>query len=132
MINDARRAEYWTRFLATRPEFPCGSRLLAQFEAGKITRLCDCGCNSYDLAPGTLSDAAPMAQATGGSGSVFEMAFRTINVPGTLEFVLFADAEGRCTGLEVDFCANSCPVPSELTCEEAPYHVRASETLLSA
>jgi len=49
MSNTLARASKWTHFLASRAEFPAGERLLAAFHAGKITRLCDCGCDSFDI-----------------------------------------------------------------------------------
>jgi hypothetical protein len=129
MGNSAALAEYWTRFIAARPEFHAGTRLLAQFEAGKIKSLCECGCNSYEFAPSRDSRVPLMASADGRYGSIFELMFRTSEPAGSVEFALFVDGEGRLAGLEVDYCANSYPMPGGVSLVEPPYHVRLSKNV---
>jgi hypothetical protein len=48
-MNDAATARHWTEFLAGRKEITGSERLLQHFNVGTITRICDCGCSSYDI-----------------------------------------------------------------------------------
>jgi hypothetical protein len=127
MSNSPAKAAKWTEFVAGRPEFPVGDRLRAAFRAGKITRLCDCGCNSFDIdvPPGT---AEPIASA-GHYRLVFELEFRTEGNDGTLGFLVFANEEGQLAGIDVEYCANSFPLPDEPMVKEPPYHVCVSVAL---
>ncbi|WP_332778287.1 hypothetical protein [Polaromonas sp.] len=128
MPNTFAHASKWTHFLASRAEFPAGERLLAAFHIGKVTRLCECGCNSFDI---EVPDGAvaPLAQPGDSGGSVFELEFRTTEEQGTLEFIVLVGSNGHLAGIEVDYCANSYPVPDEIILMEPPYHVRASASL---
>jgi hypothetical protein len=133
MANTDSTAEKWTEFVASRPEFPAAQKLLAAFRAGKITRLCDCGCNAYEFEVPEDAALLPLARS-GGYGSIFEMEFEVTapgNSPeqGSLEFIVFVDKRGHFAGIEVDFCGNSYPVPDALTLHEVPYHVRCSTEL---
>jgi hypothetical protein len=125
MSNTLARASKWTHFLASRVEFPAGERLLAAFHAGKVTWLCDCGCNSFDIE----GAVAPLAQPGAHGGSIFELEFQTTDEQRTLEFIVFVGSNGHLAGIEVDYCANSYPVPDEPILVEPPYHVRASADL---
>lgn len=49
MKNTPETARHWTQFVANRPGLSAGTELLAQFEEGEITRLCEYGCNSFNL-----------------------------------------------------------------------------------
>ena len=125
MSNTLARASKWVNFLASRSEFPAGDRLLAAFHAGTVTRLCYCGCNSFDIevAEGAVM---PLTQPGTRGGAVFELEFQTAEEQRTLEFVVLVGANGQLSGIEVDYCANSYPVPNEPVLLEPPYHVRAS------
>lgn len=128
MSNTLARASKWVTFLASRSEFPAGDKLLSAFHAGKITRLCDCGCNSFDIEV-EEGAAMPLAQPGDRGGAVFELEFRTSEEQCTLEFVVLVGANGQLSGIEVDYYANSYPVPDEPVLLEPPYHVRTSEAL---
>jgi hypothetical protein len=128
MANSEARAAKWARFIASRPEFPVGPRFLAAFEAGRITRLCDCGCNSFDIEVPEDSSIPPLTKP-GGYGAVFELMFRTTEERGSLEFTVFVGKSGHLAGVDVDYCGNSFPVPDAPTLVEPPYHVRVSEVL---
>ena len=128
MSNTLARASKWIHLLASRAEFPAGERLLAAFHAGKVTWLCDCGCNSFDIEI-PEGAVAPLAQPGARGGSIFELEFQTTEEQRTLEFIVFVGTNGHLTGIEVDYCANSYPVPDEPILVEPPYHVRASAAL---
>ena len=127
MTNSLALAKHWTDFIASRQEFPAGRQLLAQFKAGKVKSLCMCGCNSYAIAPSQDPNVPRLVPADGKYGSVFELMFQTRSEDGSVEFALFADGEGRLAGLDVDYCANSHPIPEPVSLRELPYHVRVSE-----
>lgn len=133
MTNTKETAAKWTAFIADRPEFPAGERLLEALRAGEIIRLCDCGCNAFDLTVPKDSGVKPISK-TGGYGSVFEISFEARgegppNNQGSLEFIVFADNQGHLSGIEVDFCGNSYPIPNSLEVASAPYHVRCSAAI---
>ena len=131
MTNSAARARQWTAFVAGRAEFPAGQALLAQFEVGQIESLCACGCNSYVFAPASVPALPVIASLSACSGSVFELLFRIGPGNATVEFVLFASAEGRLAGMDVHYCGNSYPMPETVVLLEPPIHVRLSESVVA-
>ena len=126
MANTAVTAEGWTRFLASRTYVPCGALLLKHFESGTITRLCDCGCNSYDLAVPANGDLEPLMATSDRSGAVLMLAFyvRDNSEPKrTVEITVFANRDGYLSGVDVDFCGNSMPMPESIEIVEPPFQV---------
>jgi hypothetical protein len=127
MANTPAHAEKWTRFIAARAEFPHGGRLVEAFRAGKITRLCDCGCNSFDIA--VPDGAATPLCGPGKYGSVFQLDFKLRDDEGTLSFCVFVDERGHLEGIDVDYCANSFPMPEAPVVQEPPIDVVVSSAL---
>jgi hypothetical protein len=127
MNNNANLAEKWTKFIAARPEFPAGAGLITQFEAGTITRLCDCGCNSYGLTPSESPDVPGLVAPGGHGGSVFDIEFAVKGGSATVEFHVFVDGLGRLSGIDADYCGNSSGMPHDIELVEPPINVRASE-----
>ena len=125
-MNSGETARRWTEFLASRKEIPRGERLLQHFNAGTITRICDCGCNSYDIKVPRDAEIAPLLPPRGRGGCVFSMAFNLSNRPGSVELDVFVDAEGYLAGVDVSCNANSEPVPDEALLVEPPYHVHGA------
>jgi hypothetical protein len=123
MSNSLSLARSWTEFIAARPEFLCAELLLRQFSAGEVTRLCDCGCNSYDIAVPRDKDFPPLVAAGERGGSVFQLEFNTNKLGKTVGFTLFVDKDGYLAGLDVDYCGNSFRMPENLTLSEPPFHV---------
>lgn len=123
MSNSLSLARSWTEFIAARPELPCGELLLRQFFAGEITRLCDCGGNSYDITVPRDKDFPPLVAAGERGGSVLQLEFNTKESGKTVGFTLFADKDGYLAGLDVDYCGNSFPMPENPTLSEPPFHV---------
>ena len=72
---------------------------------------------------------APLAQPGASGGSIFELEFQTTEEQCTLEFIVLVGTNGHLAGIEVDYCANSYPVPDEPILVEPPYHVRESAAL---
>ena len=48
----------------------------------------------------------------------------------TLEIILLADDSGNFAYIEVDCCANSCPVPDVIAADVEPFHTWATARLL--
>ena len=127
MTNSALKAAEWVEFLARRPEFPSPERLRASFLAGNITRLCDCGCNTFDIEVPESTEVAALA-SSGSFGSFFEINFEATAPSGpvengSIELIVFVDKRGHLAAVEVDFCGNSYPVPEHLIIKDHPYHV---------
>src|ERR1700676_5077453 len=107
-MNDAATARHWTEFLASRKEIAGSERLLQHFQAGTITRLCDCGCSSYDIRVPKNSGLQPLLPAKGHRGGcVLSMAFNLSDRTGSVEFDVFLDAEGFLAGVDVACNSNS-------------------------
>jgi hypothetical protein len=122
-MNDAATARQWTEFLASRKEIAGSERLLQHFQAGTITRICDCGCSSYDIKVPRDSGLQALLPAKDRGGCVLSMAFNLRDRAGSVEFDVFLDAEGYLSGVDVACNANSEPVPANAQLVERPYHV---------
>ncbi len=129
MKNDSASAERWTRFVASRPYVPKADLILAHFLAGKITSLCDCGCNSYELAVPADGALQPLVGEPGRGGCVLSCAFYTSEHEAprrTVEINVHVDAAGLLAGLDVDYCANSFPMPDDPSLVEPPFHIHGA------
>lgn len=124
-MNSEQKARLWTEFMAARKEFPRSTLLLEHFNAGTITRICDCGCNSYDITVASDCGLTPLlpAKEHGRGGCVLSMAFKLSGGEDSLEFDVFADAHGYLAGIDVSSNSNSAPVPDRPQVVEPPYHV---------
>lgn len=115
MPNSVEKAAHWINFLAGVPEVPFADRLKAHFDAGKITRLCDCGCNSFDLGIDTDVVLAPLTNTNGRSGKFFEIAFESAGGP-EIAFLFFVDDRGYLNGINVTRgAANHGAIPDSVT-----------------
>ncbi len=123
MKNTLESAKHWVSFIAARPEFACGEKLLTQFGNAKLTNFCACGCQSFnaEVAVGTLIE--PIAPQSERGGLAFALEFKTTNPEGSLEFIVFTDKYGNFDGMDVHFNGNTEPVPESIQIEEPPYHV---------
>lgn len=123
MTNSIATARKWTEFVASRPEFSPGNRLLEQFEFGDITDICPCGCNSFSIKLPAEAGILPLVPPSVNGGASFLMEFEAIEPKGTLEFIVYTDTAGNLDGLDVHFNANTEPVPEGLRIAKQPYHV---------
>lgn len=114
--------------LLTRSQYPAPMRLAAQFEAAAITRLCDCGCNSFDVAIECAEGLLPLA-ASGAGGMFFEADFALAD-GRQIALLLFCDAKGDLAGVDVQCQGNTEPVPDSPELEDLPLHVYSSDLLL--
>jgi hypothetical protein len=126
MPNDAATATRWATFLGSRAYLPLGDRLLKHFAAGTITRLCDCGCNSFDIRVPSDADVDPFLSPKQNDGAALIIDYRTderTEPHRTLSFIVFVDARGLLSGIEVDYCANAYPVPDGIEPMEPPFQI---------
>jgi hypothetical protein len=121
-MNSEAVARRWTEFVAARPEFKPGRTLVEHFDAGRITRLCDCGCNSYELKVPPTAKVVKLAPPSERGGMAFQLEFNTAEAGKTVGFTVFVDAEGYLSGLDVDYCGNSYPMPEAPALVEPPFH----------
>lgn len=123
MPNSPEHARWWTEFVAGRGEIRNGPLILEHFKAGHITRICDCGCNSYDIEVAPNERLPPLVPSSERGGMVFQMEFHTNEVDRTLSISLFVDKRGYLSGIDVDLSGNAFPVPEFLQLKEPPFHV---------
>jgi hypothetical protein len=113
MSNNEAKARAWLEFLAKEPAVPFGPTLRAHFDAGRITRLCDCGCNSFDLEIPKGVTLDPLAEP-GPSGKFFEVVYES-SAETEVAFLIFVDARGYLSGLDVTCGAsNHAPLPDDI------------------
>lgn len=124
MPNNRERAEFWQEFILAKCSYPAVAKLRAQFDGAEFYDFCECGCNSFRVK--VELEGVPILSKPGGTGSIYEANFRLKDHEGTLEIILFAGDDGNLSYVEIDCCANSCPVPETVNVEEPPIHVYAS------
>jgi len=78
-----------------------------------ITRLCDCGCNSFDCSIHEPTELQPLCKP-GAAGAFFEVAF-SAGLPEPIDVVFFADDQGYLAGVDIHYgCSNSRPMPAQV------------------
>jgi hypothetical protein len=114
MANDLARAEFWRAFILERSGYPAPVRLEAQFDDAVFSDFCPCGCNSFSVSRPADSTAPSLVSPSDRTERfVFEADFPFL-AGGSLEILLFAGADGRLCYVEIDYNANSEPVPDEI------------------
>jgi hypothetical protein len=131
-MNSAEVARRWTSFLASRHEISNSEFLLDHFDRGVITRLCACGCNSYDLVVRPDTDSTTLLPARNRGGCVLSIAFHLRDRPGSIELDVFVDELGYLAGIDVSCNGNSEPVPEDPQMSDQPYHVNGPLALETA
>ena len=104
MGNSEAKARAWLEHLANEAAVPFGAKLRAHFDAGRITRLCDCGCNSFDFEIPSGVVLEPIA-APGRPGKVFEVVYES-DAETEVAFLIFVDARGYLSSIDVT-CGDS-------------------------
>ena len=113
-MNDIKTAEKWVEFLASCADVPFRSTLREHFRAGRITRLCDCGCNSFDLEVPAGTLLPPLCPPSEHGGMFFEIVFES-NDGRDVDFLLFADSRGYLLGIDVTSGeSNEGPLPADV------------------
>ncbi|HEY5721531.1 MAG TPA: hypothetical protein VIT45_04340 [Allosphingosinicella sp.] len=127
MANGPARAAFWMEFVTDRCDYPAPDRLRAQLTNAEFSEFCGCGCNSFAVR--VKPDVAPLARSGGSHGAIFAADFKLAD-DRTLEIILFANEEGNLDYIEVDCCANSCPVPDVIDVTPEPFRKWSGEGLL--
>ena len=122
------RVDFWINFICENSQFPAVQRLRDQFSVATFLDFCNCGCNSFSVSvPEHL--AIPIACSGSAGHMVFESAFQLQDIGKSLEILLFVDAIGNLSYVEIDCNGNSEPVPGIIKISGPPYHVYASQAL---
>jgi hypothetical protein len=118
MANSPAKAREWVERLASHPAVPFGTNLLKHFEAGRITRICDCGCNSFDIEIPAGTSLVPLRQAAPdlkGHTPFFEIVFSSES-DAEIDCMLFADSRGYLASVDVMHGqANHLPMPDQVS-----------------
>lgn len=111
-MNTLEKVSAWTAYLAAHPSVPFGPMLAAHMAVGRVTRLCECGCNSFDLKipAGTILD--PLCPPGRGYGMFFEIDFES-DAAAQVTCLFFADDRGFLAGIDVTCGAG--PMPDRVT-----------------
>ena len=134
MKNGPELAAFWEDFILAKSGYPAPDRPRQQFEAAEFTDLCDGAGISSGLNGAAVCAVRPRlpanSRSSDGHWSIYEADFR-LSDDKTLEIIIFADQNGNLAYVEVDCCANSYPVPDRIEVEDAPFHTRSADGLLS-
>lgn len=122
MTNSNAISAAWIDVLASRPEIPFAAKLKVHFACAEITRLCDCGCNSFECSVKEASAVEPLCSPRQ-SGSFFEAAF-SAGLQEPIDFVFFVDGQGCLSGIDIHYgLSNSCPMPSGVVLNKLLYTI---------
>ena len=128
MSNSLKTAHAWIDTLARRPEIPFAGLLRQHFSAARVTRLCDCGCNSFDLETPGESTLQPLVTGAKG-GAFFEVAFES-EATEPIDVIFFCDARGYLSGIDITHgLSNSQPMPEQVTLGRALYTIPEAHAL---
>ena len=116
MPNTVAKASEWIDRLASHSAIPFGELLRKSFAAGRLTRLCDCGCNSFELEvpdSGSIPRLANPDPDEKGNRLMFEIVFDTgLEDPAQLACLFFADTRGYLSAVDITGGqSNHAPVP---------------------
>lgn len=123
------RLEFWKSFLVREAGFPAPERLARQLEVGLVTEFCECGCNSFGVHVSPEAGVLPLIGPMKGDAAIFQSYFMLKPSAKSLEFVVFADANGNLSYVNIDCNGNSEPVPQHIELDGPPYHLYSSEGL---
>ena len=126
MSNSPDAAARWTRYLASRSYVPRAPLIQQHFASGKISRLCDCGCQSFDLAIEPDVALEPLMPGSGRGGCALALGYYVLGDPqrrATVDVRVFVDARGYLSGIDVDYCGNSAPMPEHVVLVDPPFHL---------
>jgi hypothetical protein len=128
MPNTPEAAARWTRYLASRAYIPRAHLIQQHFASGKISRLCDCGCQSFDLTVEPDVALEPLMPPSARVGCALELDYHLVEQPerASVEIQLFVDRRGYLSGVDVSYCANSAPMPDDVVLVEPPFHIHGA------
>jgi hypothetical protein len=113
MANTEETAANWVHIISARADLPFGDRFKKHFERSKLTRLCACGCNSFDCETPADQDLAPLFEIVGKPNSL-EAVFESDSIE-PINIRIFANSHGMLSGIEVHFgLGNQAPMPENV------------------
>jgi hypothetical protein len=122
MANTEATAARWVAILAQRAELPFAAELPAHFSHARITRLCDCGCNSFDCTVPPEASLRPLF-GTGRDLPSFEVAFAG-DGGDPIDVIVYADERGHLSGIDVHLgLSNHAPMPLNATIGQVLYTI---------
>jgi hypothetical protein len=125
MPNSNANAAAWVDVLAKRPEIPFSARLKEHFQSAVITRLCDCGCNSFGCSVREPDRLQPLG-ISGLKGEFFEVAFSS-DFDEPIDIVFYCDEQGCLSGIDIHFgVSNSGPMPEKVVLGKVLYTMPGS------
>jgi hypothetical protein len=114
MMNSLEKAREWVSLLAGTVEVPFGAKLEAHFGAGHIVRLCECGCNSFDLEIDPKVTLEPLCEPSAHGGVFFEVAFESTG-EFEVDCLFFADKRGYLAGIDITHGdSNQAQMPGDI------------------
>jgi hypothetical protein len=120
-MNSPSKAASWVSRLASEPAVPFGNQLQRHFGTAKITRLCQCGCNSFDVEVPASAQLEPLCEPGDGRRMFFEIAFET-DLDSAVACLFFADERGYLAGIDITCgAANHGPVPENVSVGKVAY-----------
>jgi len=126
MSNGAEAAVRWTRFLASRAYIPRAHLIQEHFAAGTLSRLCECGCQSFDLAISSDAVIEPLVPPASRGGCALDLGYYVSDVTEprrTVSILIFVDARGYLSSIEVNHQGNTSAMPERVDLEEPPFHI---------
>jgi hypothetical protein len=123
MMNSLDKAKDWVSVLAATVEVPFRASLQAHFDAGQITRHCDCGCSSFDLTIEPHIALEPLCEPSEHGGAFFEVVFESTG-EFEVDCMFFADKRGYLAGIDIMHGdANQAQMPDDIRVGRVQYVV---------
>ena len=123
MKNTESTSDYWVSYLAGLAEVSFGEELKLHFDAGGISRLCDCGCNSFDISIPDGVSVEPICSPSVVGGKFFELVALTED-DHEIAFLFFADKRGYLSGIDItQGSENHAPLPDNVAITKVLYTI---------
>ena len=129
MSNSLDAAVHWIRFLSSRSYIPSAHLLQQHFASGQVSRLCQCGCQSFDLTIPADAVLEPLVPASDRGGFALDVSYYTlerVEPRRTVSLLVFTDARGFLCTLEVNYQGNTSDMPEQVQLEEPPFRISGS------
>ena len=71
----------------------------------------------------------PLTPASDRRGCALALSYHVLGRPErreTVDFRIFVDARGYLSGIDVDYCSNSKPMPNHVVLVEPPFHLHGA------
>lgn len=110
MANSIEKAHGWLELLKQQA-LPNYNAVVQQLAAGRVTDVCQCGCNGFDFYVPDSTSSLPLKV---GLGLFCELAFES-NFPEEIDILLFTDARGFLSRVDVTYgAANVGSMPDNI------------------